>query len=68
MPGKTFEDILKMRQMIADAIDSGMESPAEIINWIERKNEDAPALATVIRVMRQKGYSYVDGIWVKKGK
>lgn len=69
MPGRTIEEILQIRQWVADAIEAGANTPNDIIEWVNRKHNDAPALATVIKIMRQHGFSYVDGEWIKtKGK
>lgn len=69
MPGRSFEQSQKIREWIDRALVSGAESPTQVLDWIEQhkdKGEDAPALATIGRIMREMGYIPVDRRWQKK--
>jgi hypothetical protein len=71
MPGRKFEESQQIRTWIESALADGADSPTNVLEWIEQrksKGEDAPALATIGRIMRDMGYIPVDGRWIKKGK
>jgi hypothetical protein len=71
MPGRTYEESKQIRTWIESALADKADSPTDVLDWIElhkSKDEDAPALATIGRIMREMDYIPVDGRWIKKGK
>lgn len=72
MTGRTFEQSQKIRSWIVSAIGDGADSPARVLEWIERrkdKDEDAPSLGTISRIMTEElGYKRTSADWIKKGK
>lgn len=70
MPGRTFEDQLKVRTWIEAALADGIDSPSRVLDWIEQrkgKGVKSPSLATIGRIMREMGYRPTDTRWEKKG-
>lgn len=70
MPGRSFDEMLKIRKWIEAALSSGEDSPTRVLEWIEqRKSKDinSPSLATIGRIMRSMGYRPTDARWEKKG-
>jgi hypothetical protein len=68
MPGRTFEEQLKIRTWIEAALAKGEDSPSRVLEWIEQrksKNIDSPSLATIGRIMRDMGYQPTDVRWEK---
>ena len=72
MPGRKFEESLKIREWIEAALGSGAKSPSQVLEWIEQnksKETYAPSLATIGRIMKEDlGYVPIDKRWEKKGK
>ena len=71
MPGRTFEDMQKIRKWIEAALGEGEDRPIRVLEWIEqRKSKDiqSPSLATIGRIMRDMGYEPTGIKWEKKGK
>jgi hypothetical protein len=72
MTGRTFEESQKIRSWIESAISDGAKSPTSVLEWIERrkeKDESAPSLGTIIRIMTEEmGYERKSADWIRKGK
>lgn len=71
MPGRTFDDQLRIRTWIEAALGDGKDSPTRVLEWIEQqksKDVESPSLATIGRIMRDLGYRPTDTRWAKKGK
>jgi hypothetical protein len=64
MPGRTtFARSQQFREWIESAISDGAESPARILEWIEKhkSRKDAPSLATISRIMTEEmGYKKIE--------
>jgi hypothetical protein len=72
MPGRTFDEMQKYREMIEAALNSGEDSPTRVLEWIEQrksKGVEPPSLATIGRIMRDMGYQPTGIRWeLQKGK
>jgi hypothetical protein len=71
MPGRTFEDMQKIRKWIEAALSEKCDSPSQVLEWIEQRSNktiEPPTLPTIGRIMREMGYEPVDARWAKKGK
>ena len=68
MPTRPIAESIEIRRLIKDALDSGKDTPSDVIEYIARHSEIVPPTpSTVGKIMNDNGYYPKDSRWVKKG-
>lgn len=66
MPARTIAESIKFRERVEAALADGVETPTEVLEWIEKhkdKGEAVPSLPTIVKIMGEFGYK--KGKWSK---
>lgn len=66
MANHTKEQQAELRAAVQAALDDEMETPSDVLGWLEDNNfEPMPTRPTVIVIMEKCGMKYVSGYWVR---
>ena len=68
MPGKTFEEMEKIRKWVKAALAAGVDSPRAVRQFIAQHTREieTPSLPTIGSIMRDEGYEPAGFKWERK--